>query len=58
MAASPLMPAVVATRYDKLAANCPAFIQLASIKLWLRVDESTSQQLHALFSGSFTFGNV
>ena len=31
----------VATRYDKLAANYLAFIQLASIKLWLRVNEST-----------------
>jgi transposase len=30
----------VATRYDKLAANCLAFIQLASIRLWLRVNES------------------
>ena len=30
-----------ATRYDKLAANYLAFIQLASIRLWLRVDEST-----------------
>ena len=30
----------VATRYDKLAANYLAFIQLASIKLWLRVNES------------------
>src|SRR5262249_22673783 len=30
-----------ATRYDKLAANYLAFIQLASIKLWLRVNEST-----------------
>jgi transposase len=27
----------VATRYDKLAANYLAFIQLASIRLWLRV---------------------
>ena len=26
-----------ATRYDKLAANYLAFIQLASIRLWLRV---------------------
>jgi transposase len=26
----------VATRYDKLAANYLAFIQLASIRLWLR----------------------
>jgi len=31
-----------ATRYDKLAANYLAFIQLASIRLWLRVNESTS----------------
>jgi transposase len=32
----------VATRYDKLAANYLAFIQLASIRLWLRANESTS----------------
>jgi hypothetical protein len=32
----------VATRYDKLAANYLALIQLASIRLWLRVDEFTS----------------
>src|SRR5262249_25513079 len=32
----------VATRYDKLAANYLAFIQLASIRLWLRVNEFTS----------------
>ncbi len=32
----------VATRYDKLAANCLAMIQLASIRLWLRVYESTA----------------
>ncbi len=32
----------VATRYDKLAANYLAFVQLASIRLWLRVDEFTS----------------
>lgn len=31
----------VATLYDKLAANYLAFIQLASIRLWLRVNEST-----------------
>jgi transposase len=31
----------VATRYDKLAANYLAFIQLASIRLWLRINEST-----------------
>jgi transposase len=29
----------VATRYDKLAANYLAFIQLASIRPWLRVSE-------------------
>jgi len=32
----------VATRYDKLAANYLAFIQLASIRLWLRVYEYTA----------------
>lgn len=32
----------VATRYDKLAANYLAFIQRASIRLWPRVNESTS----------------
>jgi transposase len=32
----------VATRYDKLAANHLAFIQLASIRLWLRVNEYTA----------------
>jgi transposase len=31
----------IATRYDKLAANYLAFIQLASIRLWLRVNEYT-----------------
>jgi transposase len=30
----------VATRYDKLAATYLAFIQLASIRLWLRINES------------------
>jgi hypothetical protein len=32
----------VATRYDKLAANYLAFVQLASLRLWLRVNESAS----------------
>ena len=32
----------VATRYDKLAANYLAFIQLASIRLWLHVYEFTA----------------
>jgi transposase len=31
----------VTTRYDKLAANYFTFVQLASIRLWLRVNEST-----------------
>jgi transposase len=31
----------IATPYDKLAANYFAFIQLASIKRWLRVNESS-----------------
>ena len=30
----------VATRYDKLAANYLAFIKLASIRVWLRANES------------------
>ena len=29
----------VATRYVKLAVNYLAFVQLASIRLWLRVNE-------------------
>jgi transposase len=32
----------VATRYDKLAANFLAMVQLASIRLWLRAYESTT----------------
>ena len=31
----------VATRYDKLAANYLAFIKLASIRIWIRANEST-----------------
>jgi transposase len=31
----------IATRYDKLVANCLAFIKLASIRIWLRANEST-----------------
>jgi len=31
-----------ATRYDKLAANYLAFVQRASIRLWLRANESAS----------------
>ena len=33
----------IATHYDKLAANYLAFIQLASIRLWLRINESPPQ---------------
>ena len=32
----------VATRYDKLAANFLAMVQLASMRLWLRANESTA----------------
>ena len=32
----------VATRYDKLAANYLPFIKLASIRIWLRANESAS----------------
>jgi len=32
----------VATRYDKLAADPLAFVQLASIRLWPRANGSTS----------------
>jgi transposase len=32
----------VATRHDKLAANYLTFVQLASIRLWLRANKSTS----------------
>jgi len=31
----------VAARFDKFAANYLAFIQLASIRLWLRANEAT-----------------
>ena len=34
----------VATRYDKLAANYLAFIKLASIRIWLRANESGRQR--------------
>jgi transposase len=32
----------IATRYDKFAVNYLAFIQLASIRIWLRVYEFTA----------------
>jgi hypothetical protein len=37
----------IATRYDKLATNYLAFVQLASIRLWLRVNESTPSSFPA-----------
>ncbi len=42
----------IAARYDKLAANHPAFIKLASIRLWLRLYESTPEQIRIPFVGS------
>lgn len=38
---NPIKRRRVATRYDELAANYLAFVQLASIRLWLRAYEST-----------------
>src|SRR5258707_2386628 len=35
----------VTTRYDKLAANYLAFVQLHSLRLWLRANESTAWSL-------------
>lgn len=35
----------VATRYDKLATNFLAMVQLASMRLWLRAYESRTVQL-------------
>jgi transposase len=40
----------VATRYDKLAANYLAFIKLASIRIWLRANESTPYRGSSLAS--------
>jgi hypothetical protein len=44
------------TRYDKLAANYLAFIQLASIRLWLRVNESVPSFHRALGRQAGTVG--
>jgi hypothetical protein len=41
----------VATRYDKLAANYLAFIQLASIRLWLR--KSRGGQISYVNAGNY-----
>jgi transposase len=38
----------VATRYDKLAANYLALVELASIRLWLRANESTPSWLNRI----------
>jgi transposase len=34
----------VATRYDKLAASYLAFVKLASIRIWLRANESATRE--------------
>ena len=57
----------VATRYDKLADNFLAMVQLASMRLWLRVNESTAKSnlalhhiamaLSVLFKGGLTLGD-
>ena len=39
----------IATRYDKIADNYLAFVELASIRLWLRVYEFTTSVLFSLF---------
>ena len=39
----------IATRYDKLADNYLAFVELASIRLWLRVYEFTTGVLFSPF---------
>jgi transposase len=46
----------VATRYDKLAANYLAFVKLASIRIWLRANESTPYKdaIEALYAASYT----
>jgi len=41
----------VAARYDKLATNYLAFVELACIRLWLRVHESTAYA--AWMAGAF-----
>lgn len=41
----------VATRYDKLAANFLAMVQLASLRLWLRAYESTANRTMAARTG-------
>jgi hypothetical protein len=37
---------VCSTRHDKLAANYPDFIKLASIRSWLRANEPAAQSVH------------
>jgi hypothetical protein len=39
-----------AARHDKLAANYLAFIKLASIRIWLRANESAAQSDHDLIA--------
>src|ERR1700704_1496361 len=39
----------IATRYDKFAANCLAFVQFASIRLWLHVTSHCTLQVTARY---------
>ena len=48
----------VATRYDKLAANYLAFVQLASIRLWLRVKPSGERWIQFLSPASPSETNI
>ena len=45
----------VATRYDKLASNYLAFVQLASIRLWLRAYEFTPLVTHPVLRSKPAF---
>ena len=45
----------VATRYDKLAANYLAFVKLASIRIWLRANESTPYRIITTPASAGTF---
>ena len=43
----------IATRYDKLAENFLAMVQLASMRLWLRAYEFTAYVAHHRLSAEF-----
>jgi hypothetical protein len=48
----------VATRYDRLAANYLAFVQLPSIRQWLRVNESASSKLAVMMHAMLKSGEL